>query len=229
MSKFERIKQGAQVGFVYLFLYGLLFGYVTWTMYYSCGPSIFTSIFSGIVIIYTFYSTINFWGEKFILLWIILLILSISSFIFGIISCMDSCKLSSNSDILYIDNGSKKYQWVYQIYFPDISLLPWIFIFGFTSMRYFFLKWKLVKLFFIFLSYNAFFIGIGIYIIGYYILKQNKEYQLIWQIAIVIICIGSIPCIIFIFYTLFIACYNDDDDNNIEMRYVMLSLHTTHN
>eukprot|EP01084_Bolivina_argentea_P169593 293981_1 len=202
MLGFVRLKQGAQVGFVYLFLYGLLFVYVTWTMFYSCGPSIFTAIFSGIVVCYTCYSTINFWGEttKFIFLWVILLILSLSSLTFGIISCMSSC----NNQLL--DSGSKEYQWVYQIYFPDIALLPWIFILGFTSMRYFFIKWRLVKLFFVFLSYNAFFIGIGIYIIGHYILEQNEEYAMILQLAIVIILIGLFPCFIFVIYSIIYEC-----------------------
>ena len=159
-----------------------------------------------ILIFYTSYLTVNFWGEKFILLWLILLTLSVSSLVFGVVSAMDSCKLSPDNFILYIDSGSKVYQWVYHIYLPDISLLPWIFILGFTSMRYFFIKWKLVRLFFVFLSYNAFFIGIGIFIIGYYILEQNEEYELIWQVAIGIISVGFIPCFIFIIYT--ILCVN---------------------
>ena len=229
MAQIDRLKQGAQVGFVYIFLYGLLFGYVTWTMYYSCGPSIFTSVFSGIVVLYTFYSTINFWGEKFILLWIILFILSSSAFILGILSSLNSCKQSIESPLLFIDNGQKEYQWVYQIYFPDIALLPWIFILGFTSMRYFFVKWKLVKLFFVFLSYNAFFIGIGIYIIGYYILEQHEEYIIIWQLAIIIICIGSFPCCLYIIYCIIIDCcfcccccdsciiyFGDNDEEDID-------------
>ena len=55
IARLRRIKQGAQVGFVYLFLYGLLFGYVTWTLEYGCGPSIFTAAFSGFFVLYTFY------------------------------------------------------------------------------------------------------------------------------------------------------------------------------
>eukprot|EP01083_Nonionella_stella_P068883 183211_1 len=217
-----RLKQGIQVAFVYVFLYGLLFVYVTWTMHRSCGPSIFTSTFSGMIMIYTCYSTINFWGEptKFILLWIVLFLLSVSCFIFGVMSCLDSCTPH------LMDNGSKTYQWVYQIYFPDIALMPWIFILGFTSMRYFFIHWRLRTLFFVFFSYNAFFIGIGIYIIGYHILQQNKEYELIWKLAIIVICIGALPCFIFIIYSMMHDCYLiifttdedewSDDDHEME-------------
>jgi len=205
----NRLKQGVQVAFVYLFLYGLLFGYVVWTMFYSCGPSAFVTLSSAILVLYTCYSTINFWGEKFILLWIILLLLSLSTAVFGTMSVLDACTLTLK------DTGSSTYQWVYQIYFPDIVLLPWIFILGFTSLRYFFTKWRLVRLFFVFLCYNAVFIGIGIFIIVYFILEQHEEYTLIWQAAIAIIFIGGVPCGIFVIYTLIgqcIRCLLGDDD-----------------
>mmetsp|Transcript_15115 Transcript_15115/g.22882 ORF Transcript_15115/g.22882 Transcript_15115/m.22882 type:complete len:524 (-) Transcript_15115:147-1718(-) len=211
----NRIKQGIQVAFVYLFLYGLLFGYIVWSIYYGCGPSMFTAAFSAILVCYTFYSTVQFWGEKFIFLWLILFLLSLTSCIFGILSAFDVC------DAQLMDNGSKQYQYIYKILFPDVCLLPWLFILGFTSMRYFFLKWKLVHLFFVFLAYNAAFIGCGLYIIAYYILEQNEEYKLIWQIAIGITVLGVAPCCLFILYTLIWGCLHflhetdqDDGDTN---------------
>ena len=64
VRKINRLEQGIRVGFVYLFLYGLLFGYVTWTMYFSCGPSIFATVFSFIVIFYTCYGIKQFFSRS---------------------------------------------------------------------------------------------------------------------------------------------------------------------
>ena len=195
------------MSFVYIILYGLLFGYVTWTLSHSCGPSLFASIFSCLLSIYTAYSSIIFCGEKFFCLWIILHIFSLSSFGLGIFSSLDCCA-----------SESTQYQWFYQIYFPDIALLPWIFILGFVSMKHFFVEWKLQKLFFVFVSFNAFFIGVGMYVIAFYALEQDAEYKIIWQLAIILILFGALPCFIFVIFSFCSHCLFDGDEmaDNIE-------------
>jgi len=83
-------------------------------------------------------------------------------------------------------------------------------------------KWNLFRLFFVFLSFNAFFIGIGIRLIGQFVIEQNEEYEMIWNIATIVVIFGATPCALYIIYAVFAACCcvddGDDDDDDLELR-----------
>ena len=91
-------------------------------------------------------------------------------------------------------------------------------------MRFCFVKWNLFRLFFVFLSYNAFFIGLGIHLIGEFVIEQSEEYTVIWQIATIVFIVGAAPCGLYLIYAVIAACccYEESEDNDDpELRYVV--------